>query len=89
MAREKLHGTCEHCGKAFEYYLIHNGFNESSYAYCDKCGMTALLEGWRIPNRIHVESHQAISPDVERLPFTMFMRWRIQSERQSTMPTLP
>lgn len=24
--------------------MIHNGFNQSSYAYCSKCGMTALLD---------------------------------------------
>ena len=37
-------GTCEHCGYVFAYQLIHNGFNESCYAYCAECGMTALLD---------------------------------------------
>ena len=36
-------GHCEHCEKDFEFYLIHNGFNETTYAYCDKCGSTTLL----------------------------------------------
>jgi len=42
--RHKDLGTCDKCGKKFEYYLIHNGFNESAYAYCDKCGRTAILD---------------------------------------------
>jgi len=36
-------GKCEHCNQSFGYYLIHSGFNSSSYAYCDRCGMTAIL----------------------------------------------
>src|SRR5690348_17402033 len=36
-------GECEHCGKQFGYYLIHSGFNDSFYAYCSDCGMTADL----------------------------------------------
>jgi hypothetical protein len=39
-------GTCKHCGLIFELRLIHNGFNYSSYAYCDTCGITAVLSGW-------------------------------------------
>jgi hypothetical protein len=39
-------GTCKHCGLIFELKLIHNGFNYSSYAYCDTCGTTAVLSGW-------------------------------------------
>jgi hypothetical protein len=41
--REPLPGQCEHCGKQFNYYLIHSGFNDSFYAYCAVCGMTAEL----------------------------------------------
>jgi hypothetical protein len=41
--REQKTGTCDHCLKSFDYYLIHNGFNESWYAYCDQCGATAIL----------------------------------------------
>jgi hypothetical protein len=36
-------GECEHCGKQFGYYLIHSGFNDTCYAYCTDCGMTAEL----------------------------------------------
>jgi hypothetical protein len=42
--RKKDIGTCDRCGKQFEYYLVHNGFNESAYAYCDKCGRSAILD---------------------------------------------
>ena len=44
MTRESYQGTCDQCGRTFRYYLIHNGFNESCYAYCAKCGMTAVLD---------------------------------------------
>ena len=44
--REQLEGICEHCGKVFTYYLVHCGFSDSSYAYCDTCGSTALLSLW-------------------------------------------
>ena len=46
-------GRCETCGKTFGYYLIHCGFGDCSYAYCDKCGCTAVLSYWswdRSPN---------------------------------------
>ena len=36
-------GRCEHCRQDFDFNLIHNGFNETAYAYCDSCGCTALL----------------------------------------------
>ena len=39
-------GTCEHCGKSFGYTLLHCGFGDCSYAYCEKCGMTAILSLW-------------------------------------------
>jgi transcription elongation factor Elf1 len=51
-------GKCEHCGESFSYRLIHNGFNESAYAYCGTCGMTALLDGWQMPSSIAVPLHQ-------------------------------
>lgn len=44
--RETEAGQCEHCGKTFGYYLIHCGFGDCSYAYCDKCGCTAVLSYW-------------------------------------------
>ena len=44
MTRQNHQGTCAHCGESFAYHLIHNGFNESCYAYCAACGMTALID---------------------------------------------
>jgi hypothetical protein len=37
---------CEHCGQSFRYWLCHWGFGDCSYAYCEKCGMTAILSYW-------------------------------------------
>ena len=37
-------GYCNKCGFKFSYELIHNGFNETAYAYCDSCGKTLFLE---------------------------------------------
>lgn len=63
--REYDIGDCEHCHREFEYRLIHNGFNESSYAYCNACGLTAILDGWKVPETIHMALHQIITPEVE------------------------
>jgi predicted amidophosphoribosyltransferase len=41
--REQKLGICDQCSKDFRYYLVHNGFNESWYVYCDLCGKTAIL----------------------------------------------
>jgi len=42
--RKDGRGVCDRCSQAFDYHLIHNGFNESCYAYCGACGMTALVD---------------------------------------------
>jgi len=39
-------GTCDGCGRAFEYDLFHTGFADAAYAYCDSCGMVAYLSAW-------------------------------------------
>jgi hypothetical protein len=39
-------GVCEHCRFTFPYALVHNGFNDSAFAYCDSCGATCILDGW-------------------------------------------
>ncbi|HEX9138089.1 MAG TPA: hypothetical protein VF905_14290, partial [Nitrospirota bacterium] len=44
MNRASDKGRCENCGREFGYYLIHNGFNERCYAYCEDCGATAILD---------------------------------------------
>jgi hypothetical protein len=48
--REQCIGKCDKCMVEFKYYLVHNGFNESCYAYCDSCGRTAFL--WLVPSKI-------------------------------------
>lgn len=41
---EREIGYCNRCGYKFSYELIHNGFNETAYAYCDRCGKTLFLD---------------------------------------------
>jgi hypothetical protein len=65
MARKHDIGDCEHCKKQFGYYLIHNGFNNSSYAYCDSCGVTALFDGYKVPKNVEVVPYQNIMTEVE------------------------
>jgi hypothetical protein len=36
-------GDCEHCCKLYHYTLLHAGFGDYSYAYCDSCGMLATF----------------------------------------------
>ncbi|OGV59275.1 MAG: hypothetical protein A2283_22785 [Lentisphaerae bacterium RIFOXYA12_FULL_48_11] len=70
MIREQSQGNCEHCGKTFPYHLIHSGFNDSTYAYCDTCGMTAILNGWSAPKGRHValrKVNTVIVPEDESL----------------------
>ena len=43
MTRKREIGACEHCEKEFGYYLVHNGFNDSAYAYCDRCSYSVHL----------------------------------------------
>lgn len=42
-------GDCEHCHASFRYDLLHSGFGDMSYAYCERCGTAALLSYWN-PN---------------------------------------
>jgi hypothetical protein len=67
MAISKTRGYCSHCASDFLYRLIHNGFNDSAYAYCDVCGCTALLSGWAtdIPVEAGLVIHARITPSVE------------------------
>jgi len=52
MRREDGKGTCEHCGYVFPYEIVHNGFNDSTFAYCAKCGTTALLNLANLEKRL-------------------------------------
>jgi len=36
-------GECEHCSRAYRYMLLHAGFGDFSYAYCDCCGTAAVF----------------------------------------------
>ncbi|HEU5350435.1 MAG TPA: hypothetical protein VFU55_02490 [Terracidiphilus sp.] len=36
-------GDCEHCGHDFHYQLTNAAFGDFSYAYCDSCGMLAVI----------------------------------------------
>jgi len=45
-------GKCETCKKEFTYYIVHNGFNSSSYGYCTECGKTAFIDYYKIPEVI-------------------------------------
>jgi hypothetical protein len=59
-------GDCSLCGKQFSYYLIHNGFNNTSYAYCDTCGCTAFFSAYSTkPDGVVLEPFQKISRNVE------------------------
>ena len=66
LPRDKT-GTCETCSRSFSYQLVHNGFNDSAHAYCDRCGMTALFSAWssRSPKDINVGLHGPITRDAE------------------------
>ena len=61
-------GDCEHCLRTFRYTLLHAGFGDFSYAYCDCCGMLATF-GYS--NSVLVKMpppsapHQVIDPEWE------------------------
>ena len=67
MNREQSIGTCEHCRQQFGYYLVHCGFNDSVYAYCDSCSKTAILSLWdkRMPNLQNCPSYEEICSAME------------------------
>jgi hypothetical protein len=60
-------GTCEHCHQPFEYALVHSGFADTGYGYCDRCGTTALLSGWyeKIPPGAPLRVQGPIEPETE------------------------
>jgi hypothetical protein len=59
-------GTCESCSQAFSYDIVHNGFGDTAYAYCDRCGCTALISAWtRHPPGVPIVFQRGISEDVE------------------------
>jgi hypothetical protein len=61
-------GTSEHCAFNFPYSLVHNGFNDSAFAYCDSCGATCILSAWSkdIPSGAGFTAHHGpVSPSTE------------------------
>jgi DNA-directed RNA polymerase subunit RPC12/RpoP len=71
MTREQSIGRCEHCAKEFGYYLVHNGFNDSAYGYCDRCGYTVILSGWRmtpVSFKLHTRITEEIEPYLKPCP---------------------
>ncbi len=60
-----LIGFCEHCGVPFQYCLLHNGFNDSAYAYCDKCPFSAVLNWSHTSELVGLELHQRIASRIE------------------------
>ncbi len=62
-------GTCSHCTAKFEYELIHNGFNDSCFAYCDSCGTAGFMSAWRsdIPAEAVFRAHGPVSIETEHL----------------------
>jgi len=65
MSSQKDIGSCETCRKEFRYSLIHNGFNDSAYAYCDKCGETCLLNLWQLPKGLEIKDYGVIPQSAE------------------------
>jgi hypothetical protein len=62
-------GTCDSCARQFQYELLHNGFGDTAYAYCDRCGRTALLSCWYrdIPPAAHLKVHGPVNVEAELL----------------------
>ncbi|HUD57671.1 MAG TPA: hypothetical protein VMR02_20745 [Terracidiphilus sp.] len=61
-------GDCEHCFRTFRYTLLHAGFGDFSYAYCDSCGKLATFNrSDSILVRLPPPSapHQVIDPEWE------------------------
>jgi len=67
MTDSKIIGQCDQCQKTFKYRIVHNGFGDTAYAYCDRCGMIALLSCWnsQLPKNVKLQVHQNITPDIE------------------------
>lgn len=67
MQMEDGKGVCEHCRQEFGYCLLHAGFAEISYAYCDACGQTAILSHWdkRMPHLSGCKGQQEMCSEME------------------------
>src|SRR5688500_9130444 len=59
MSSSQSQGQCANCRRTFALLLVHNGFNDSWHAYCDRCGQTALLNGWATDLPPGLAGHEA------------------------------
>jgi hypothetical protein len=68
MAKDDI-GTCETCTRAFSYKLIRNGFNDSAFADCDRCGCTAAFSGYYkgVPAAAKLGIYGPVNAEAERL----------------------
>jgi hypothetical protein len=68
MTRQDGTVNCGACGRTFSYVLVHNGFNDSAYAYCDGCGRTALFNchSQSAPQGIEVGYHGPLRVEAEQ-----------------------
>jgi hypothetical protein len=69
MTRQDGIGTCASCRQTFGYMLIHNGFNDSAYGYCGRCGTTALFDAssTAVPQGVEVGFHGPLRAEAESL----------------------
>jgi hypothetical protein len=67
VSRVDGHGLCEKCGNRFPYHLIHNGFNDSCHAYCDRCGRAAILSIGKLPDGLDLEVLSPLPTAIEDL----------------------
>jgi len=58
-----MEASCPDCRAHFQYQLIHNGFNDSSYAYCGKCGATALCSHRKWPEGLPPSDYGPLLPE--------------------------
>jgi hypothetical protein len=57
---------CHECHAYFPYRLIHDGFNESAHAYCERCGRTLIVQiPWQDPTYSRSQGFGPITPAVE------------------------
>jgi hypothetical protein len=87
-------GQCEHCSQVYNYMLLHSGFGDKAYAYCETCGKLATLDGWnpRMKNiPVDVGWHHEINTDVERylLPCSCGGRFRKGASPRCPHCTVP
>ena len=89
MRRVDGKGTCEHCGSVFPYEIVHNGFNDSTSAYCDRCGTTAVLNLVGLQKRLVVMPKLVvpISAEIENLLLPCACGGQFRGDAPARCPT--